>query len=294
MSAGRSAVLLAVVLVASLIGGAVATAPAAAQSCDTRVVHDAFMDDERAINALSNGTDVESFEENTRVRLGEANTFYQIEGENGNAYCVHFVVKVSNDAMPAAQLPAEIQSNDGNHEASWDAVHDFETGETYTQIEFTLGPGENATWSPNEIRIESISWASETRDRATGLIDRVSRQFGDDQDVTKRKYDITANASGEQVTVPLENPQTGEKINEWQARYTTDNGSTWYALDTDAEDPVFYTETEDSSSIRLTFNDPNARVKFVANPTSMDKIEEEFTMWRSGLRDIADRLPWSG
>lgn len=288
---------IAALLVLSLVAGVAAGAPVAASetNCETEVVHDAYKTDQEAINALANGTDVESYESNTRVLVGENNTFYQIKGENPNTYCVHFVVKISSEAIPPAQLPAEIPSNNGEHKASWDAVHNFTSGETHTQIEFTLPADSEAAWSPHEVRIASISWASETRGEATGLFDRVRDRFGNsDDELAKRKYDIVGNATGEQVTIPLENPQTGEDIDEWQARYTTNGGSTWHALENDADDPVFYREVKDGSAVRLTFNDPDTRVKFVANPTRKDKITEDYTMWKSGLREIKDKLPWSG
>lgn len=262
-------------------------------NCETVVVHDAYMEDEDAINALANGSEVRSTERNTRVVLGESNTFYQIEGKNPNTYCVHFVVKVDSAAMPPAQLPADIQSNDGEHEASWDAVHNFSSGETHTEIAFTLPAEAEAKWSPHEMRIASIAWASESRREARGLLDRLHKRFGGEDEVAQRKYDLEANSTGEQVTIPLENPQTGEDIDKWSARYTTNEGDTWYKLDSSAEDPVFYTEAQDDSSIRLTFNDPDARVKFVANPTRRDELKEEWTMWTSGLKEIGEKLPWN-
>lgn len=270
-----------------------ATAAASETNCETVVVHDAYLKDEEAIAALSNGSDVRSTEQNTRVVVGESNTFYTIEGANPNTYCVHFVVQIDSDAMPPAQLPADIQSDNGEHEASWDAVHNFSSGETHTQIEFTLPAETDARWSPHEMRIASIAWASESRDKASGLFDKLHKQMGGEEEVAKRHYDIRANATGEQVTIPLENPQTGEDIDKWSARYTTNDGHTWHSLETNAEDPVFYTESKDGSSIRLTFNDPDARVKFVANPTRRDELKEEWTMWQSGLKEIGDRMPWN-
>lgn len=262
-------------------------------ACETVVVHDAYMTDEQAIEAVANGSTVRSTEQNTQVVLGESNTFYTIEGTNPNTYCVHFVVKVSSDAMTPAQLPAEIQSDDGDHEASWDAMHNFSSGETHTQIEFTLPADTTARWSPHEMRIESIAWASTSRRKATGMFDQLRQRFTGEDEVVKRKYDITANASGEQVTIPLENPETGESIDNWRARYTLNDGFSWHTLGTSAEDPVFYTEAQDGSSIRVTFQNPDARVKFIANPTRKDEITEEWTMWESGLKEIGSRMPWN-
>ena len=290
---------LALLLTTSLGVAALATSTALAQedddrdtNCETVVVHDAFMEDQEAIDALANGSTVRSTEANTRVTLGENNTFYQVEGQNPNAYCVHFVVKVSDEAIPPAQLPADIKSNDGEHEASWNAVHNFSSSETHTEIEFTLPAETTAKWSPQEMRIASIAWASESRDKASGLFDRLHEIAGGEDEVAQRKYDISANATGEQVTVPLENPRTGENIDKWTARYTTNDGETWHKLDTSAEDPVYYSKPDDSS-IRLTFNDPDARVKFVANPTRRDEIAEEWTMWKSGIKEIGDYMPWN-
>lgn len=287
---------LALLLTTALGVGALASASVvqgAETSCETVVVHDAYMEDQEAIDALANGSEVRSTERNTRVVLGENNTFYQVEGQNPNTYCVHFVVKVDSEAMPPAQLPAAIKSNDGEHEASWDAVHNFSSGETHTEIAFTLPPETTAKWSPHEMRIASIAWASESRDKARGLLDRFYQKVGGEDEVAKRKYDIAANTTGEQVTIPLENPKTGEDIDKWSARYTTNDGYTWHKLGTNAEDPVFYTKAQDGSSIRLTFNDPDARVKFVANPTRRDELEEEWTMWTSGLKEIGSKMPWN-
>lgn len=262
-------------------------------NCQTVVVHDAYLNDDEAITALANGTDVRSTEENTQVTIGENNTFYRVRGQNPNAYCVHFVIKVDEEAMPPAQLPAAIQSNDGEHEASWDAVHDFDTGESYTQIEFTLPAKTEAAWSPNEMRITSIAWASESREKAGGMFERLQDRVQGPDDVEQKEYDITANASGEQVTVPLQNPETGESIDDWQARYTTNDGRTWHKLQKDAEAPVFYTESDDGTAIRLTFNDASARVKFIAEPNKIDEVDEQITLWKSGLKEIGDRMPWN-
>lgn len=290
---GAVATVLVIMAAVSLAVGAGAATAQENTSCQTVVEHDAYMEDEEAINALANGTEVRSTERNTRVSLGENNTFYRIKGENPNSYCVHFVVKVDSEAMPPAQLPAEIQSNDGEHEASWDAVHNFSSGETHTQIEFTLPADTEARWSPNEIRIASIAWASESRNKAEGLLGRLQERFGGEEDVAQRKYDIEAEAAGEQVTIPLENPQTGEDVDEWSTRYTTNDGYTWHKLGTSAEAPVFYNEAENGESIRLTFNDPDARVKFVADPSPTDKLNEQFTMWTSGVKEIGSRMPWN-
>lgn len=290
---GAVAVVLFVMTALGLLVGASAATAQENSSCTTVVEHDAFMEDEEAINALANGSTVRSTERNTRVTLGKNNTFYQIDGRNPNSYCVHFVVKVDSEAMPSTQLPAKIQSNDGKHEASWDAVHNFSGGETYTQIEFSLPANTDASWSPNEIRIASIAWASERRDTAETLFGRLQKRLSSEDDVAQRKYDIEAEAAGEQVTIPLENPQTGEDVDEWTARYTTDDGYTWHKLGTSAEESVFYNEDENGESIRLTFNDPDARVKFIADPTPRDEFGEQVTMWYSGVKEIGSRMPWN-
>ncbi|RDZ49694.1 hypothetical protein C5C07_20140 [Haloferax sp. Atlit-4N] len=276
---------LVVALIVSMVAPALATsAVAQTETCQTYVEHLSFRTDAATVDRVANGTEATSTAKNTRVRLVEDSVFYRVTAENPNGYCVAFRVEVSEDAMPAAQLPGEVESTDGNVTATWDAIRDWNDSETFTRIEFTLGPGETAAFAPNQYRVEALSWSSEQRTRATGTWERVKSAFGDESDVTQRHYEF---APGEKttITVPLENPQTGESVDEWDALYSTD-GDTWKSVPTDSAKPVFVQADDDENAVRFTFNDPDAAVKFVVEPTMRDKASWEVNTYLSGWKEI--------
>lgn len=278
--------------VAGPVGIASAATPAPSSStpsmqddCQTTVTHDAFRDDTETVEQLRNESKAQTIVDNTRVTVEETSGFYRVNGENPNGYCVAFTVQVSDKAMPAAQIPGSVESNDGNHEAKWEAIHDFNTSETYTEVTFVLPANTTATFAPSEARVMSLSWASERTEKAKSIGDKLTEKIFD-KDLEKKTY--TINPDGEQeVTIPLHNPNTDEKVTEWQAMYTTDGGETWVPVKRESTDPVYIT-TENEQQVSFRFNDPNAKVRFTANPDSLDKANYQVKGYLSGIPFIGD------
>ena len=272
------------------VGLAMVGSAAAAQektACTTTVMHDKFRTDADAMTAIANASGATSTVDNTRVHIEESSAFYRIEAENPNGYCVAFTVEIGADAIPPAELPGTITSTSGNHTATWDAVHDFNASETYTRIEFVLPAGTTTTFAPNEYRVVSLAWASNGLQKGQTAWENISRKWGIDlswgdekQTVEKHEYELTVEHDGDSRVVPLKHPQTKEPLKEWYATYSVD-GNNWREVGTNTEDPVY--QHVNNESVRFTFNDADAQVKFVANPTWRHKLDKQISGYTFGI-----------
>lgn len=291
---------IAILLTMTMIGGltlalVAPAAPVAAQddtdsgTCMTVVEHDAFRDNEDVVESLANGTAATSTVSNTRVTVEETDAFYRVRGENPNGYCVHFEAVVAERAMAPASIPGEVDSNDDNYSATWDAVHDWNTSQTYTRIEFTLPADTTASFAPNRFRVKALSWTSQQQSAADSMAKQLRESVFGKQPVTKRHYKISAD-EGEvptTVTVRLQNPQTGEQISEYHAMYSTDGGDSWMPVKESTDAAVYKTEPSNRSVVRFHFTEP-AQVKFVANPSVVDDAEHEVASYSAGIDQILD------
>jgi hypothetical protein len=273
------------VLVAGFSGAFVA--PVAAQtdagtsSCRTTVEHLSFRTDNDTIRSLANGTQVSSIVDNTRVTIDDTGAFYTLHAENPNGYCVSFVVQVSERALPPAEIPGDVTSNNGQFTATWHSVYNFTDTEMYTEITFTLPSDSEATFAPSELRVIGLSWASRSTSKAESIWDRLTARFDDDP-LEKHTYTL---APGERTTVvvPLENPETGEKITEYHAIYSINGGETWRDVTQQTTEPVYLREDAAANQLEFTFEDPDARVKFTANPTWRDDLRYQWKTYTSGI-----------
>ncbi|WP_123619172.1 hypothetical protein [Halorubrum sp. CSM-61] len=284
--------IIAVLLISATASGALAASTTDANTasqysvedtCQTEIAHDAFRAHNQTVSKLQNESKAQSTVDNTRVTVAETSGFYRVTGENPNGYCVGITVQVSEDAMPAAKIPGSIESNDGNHSATWDAIHDFNTSETYTEVTFVLPPDTTATFAPSEARVLSLSWASERTEKAQSVADRLTERFFD-KDLEQRQYTLSPD-NEQEVTVPLKNPNTDEQVDEWQAMYTTDDEQSWNTLTRESSEKVYITES-DEQQVTFRFNDPEAEVRFTANPNFREKTEHEVREYLSGIPDL--------
>lgn len=248
--------------------------------CQTEVTHDAFKTDNATIEQLQNQSEARSQVDNTAVTISEGSGFYRVDANNPNGYCVLFTVRVSEGAMPPAKIPGTVESTNGEHEASWEAIHDFNTSNTYTEITFTLPANTTATFAPSEVRVVSLSWASERAEKADSVADRLKERF-DDDDLTQRQYRINPDQKQE-VVVPLRNPKTDEQIEDWQAMYSVDGGETWQPVQRESTDPVYISE-EGNDRVTFRFNDPKAEVRYTAEPTIRDEFRYQTDSYLSGV-----------
>jgi len=287
----RLGVLVAVLLLATAAPtlAVPATATTTQSDCSTRVTYDAFRFDNATVAAAANGSATVRAQ-NTEVRVEQATGFLRINASNPNGYCVEFQVNIAPAIVSPAEL-GDVESTNGNRTAGWHAVHDFERDETYTQVVFTLGPGETATFAPSTVRVKSLSWTGEVKDTGSSWWESISNvSVGEEEeDLEKRTYRFSATNTAETVTISLQNESTGKVVEEWQAMYRTSNASSWRPVSTDSQAPVFYRQVDDYR-VQFVFNDADAEVRFTARPTRWDKVQHQWESWNAGTDVIDDFL----
>ncbi|WP_226043409.1 hypothetical protein [Natrinema sp. DC36] len=287
----RRALLMCVLLVLVPLGAAT---PAAAQNddttCETTVTHDAFRSDETTVTEATNGT-ASSTVENTEVSVDTNVGFVHLSAENPNGYCVNYVVEISPDVIDPADL-GEIEANNGTETASWQAIHDFDADETYTKVEFALEGGESATFAPSKLRVTSLKWTGDAKEATSGILPDIDLGLGaifGDGDLEQRKYTLAPeNSSGDSVSVALSNDSLDKEITEYQAVYRIGDGR-WIPVQTDSSDPVYKDEGE--GTVTFHFDESDAEVEFIANPTMVDKATHEYRAYMAGADWIQNLIP---
>ena len=293
----RLALLVCALLVLASLSAAM---PAAAQTdestCETTVTHDAFRTDNATVTDATNGT-ASSTVDNTQVTVDTNVAFVHLSAQNPNGYCVEYTVEISPDAVDPADL-GTIESNNGTESASWRAIHDFDTDETYTEVTFTLEPGESATFAPSKVRVASLKWTGTAKDKAAGVLGGIDLGVGsifDGGDLEQRKYTLTAdNESGDSVSVALSNSSLGKEVTEYQAVYRTSEDGVWVPVETDTSAPVYKSESADGDVVTFHYNDLDAEVEFIANPSVVDKATHQYRAYMAGADWIRGLLPDDG
>lgn len=290
------AALLAVVMVtAGVIGPALlasSTASAAtstSSSCEQSVTHDKFRTT-AAIDAVNTTGEATSSLSNTEVRVKDATGFVRLHADNPNGYCVSYTVEISPEIVSPADL-GQIKSNDEGTEASWRAAQNLTSGEVYTRVKFTLEAGENATFAPSSVRVQSLSWTGTAKQESQGVLSSVRSLFGSDK-LEQRTYEIQPTKNSSRITVPLESGD-GEEIEDWHATYTI--GEKTRPVEQDARDPVYYTES--GSSVTFHFSEradqDGATVTFTAEPTFVERTRFSADAYLSGLSEGESWLPFT-
>lgn len=277
-------------VLASTAGPLLATSPASAATspaCNEQVTHDAFRS-QAAIDAVNEIGSATSTVRNTRVRLQEATGFVRVHANNPNGYCVAYTVEISQEIVSPADL-GEIESNDEATAASWRAAQNLSSGSVYTRIEFTLGPGANATFAPSTVRVHSLSWTGAARSEGNSAITYVRSLWGSPE-LEQRTYTIAPSGDASRITVPLEDGN-GSRIEEWQATYEL-NGDT-HPIEQDAAAPVYYSESE--TSVTFHFSDAavqeGATVEFTAEPNIAERTQHSASAYFSGITDGIQWFP---
>ncbi len=293
MTPSRTGALVVVLLVATLAVpiGPTAGATASTQTdCSNRVVYDQFRFDNATVDAAANGSATASAQ-NTEVRVEQATGFLRVNATNPNGYCVEFHVRIDEAVVSPAELGA-VESNDDSVEAEWHSVRDFDRDETYTEVVFVLPAASTATFAPSKVRVKSLSWTGTATDAGGSWWESISNvSIGDDEEekLQQRTYRFSAANSTETITVSLRNESSGKSVEEWQAMYRTSNESAWKPVSTDSEAPVFYREVSEHR-VQFVFNDPDAEVRFTAEPTRLDKAKHEWESWQGGTDVLGDLL----
>jgi hypothetical protein len=292
MTASRAALLALVVVLSTLAGVAPASTSASATggSCGTKVVHDAFRMHNQTMEQLANGKETTTRKDHTRVTVRPTDAFYRLKAENPNGYCVHVVVEIGEEALPPANLPSDVTSNDGNVTASWTSHHDYKRGQTFTRIAFDLPPGSTAHFAPSRYQVVGIAWASERQKKAEGTIAELKRKLNQPS-LTQRKYQLEVGSAPASRTIRLQDPNSSAQIESYLAQYSTDGGQTWYPVNTDSDAPVYKSEGDGKVTFYWTAGNADAVVRFTANPTAVDQAKYETESWMSGVESIFDTSP---
>lgn len=257
--------------------------------CETTVTHDAFRTDNATVADATNGTATSSVD-NTEVSVDTNVAFVHLNAKNPNGYCVRYVVEIGPEVIDPADL-GHIDANNGSEEATWRALHDFDADETYTQVEFVLEGGEEATFAPSKLRVTSLKWTGTAKNATSGLLPDIGLGsiFGGG-DLEQRTYTLTAENSSDTVSVALSNESLDKEVAEYQAVYRTDDRG-WTPVETDSDDAVFLREADGGDVVEFTFNDPDAEVEFTANPSALDKARHQYRSYLSGADWIRDLIP---
>lgn len=285
----RLAVLLLVLVgIASVVGVLGVTAATAAETTDCRTVavHDAYRFHDKTVQAAANDSAFSTVE-NTRVEVTQAPGFVRVRGENPNGYCVEVHVEMASEVVSPAEL-GTVTANNGSREAGWHAVRDFDRETTYTEVVFTLPAGTNATFAPSKARVMALQWTGAATTGATSLWDDVATLGGllDDDPVKKHKYRIEPTPNTSIVTVSLVNQSSGRRISDWHATYTVP-GSDADPVGQEPGAPVFYRKPS-GGKVQFIFNQRNASVEFVANPSLPEEGSYRLEAYSTGFERIVD------
>jgi len=293
----RLALLVCALLVLAPLSAALpATAQTDDTTCETTVTHDAFRTDNTTVTEATNGT-ASSTVDNTQVSVDTNVAFVHLSAQNPNGYCVEYTVEISPDVVDPADL-GTIEANNGTETASWRAIHDFDADETYTEVTFTLQPGESATFAPSKVRVASLKWTGTAKDKAAGVLGGIDLGVGSifgDGDLEQRKYTLTPeNESGDRVSVALSNSSLDKEVTEYQAVYRTSDDGVWIPVETDTSAPVYKAESADGDVVTFHFNDADGEVEFVANPSVVDKATHQYRAYMAGADWIRGLVPDDG
>lgn len=260
--------------------GGVASADEAAS-----VTHDGYLTDEQYIDEFNQSSEIQLTDRNVRTTIEETDVFVRLKAENPNSYPVDLTVKIHPDIIAPAEV-GEISDTEGDVEATWRNLHDFESGQSYTEIRFRLEADSEVTFAPNRVRVLGVAW----KDRATDtsrFTDRLPSLS--DDNVDEHTYTMNS-SSGSIVTVPLSNDD-GQSIDDWHAVYRVGPDDHWKPITTDSTDPAFYRTIDNGNSVQFHFDrdnyeDGEIELEFTANPRFRDTVSYDIRSFRAGLADI--------
>lgn len=279
----RTLFVVCLLVVSTLSVGIAPTTATPETQCSNMVVHDDYRFDNSTIQQAANGS-ASSTVSNTKVSVEQDTGFIRVKAKNPNGYCNEVHVRLASEVVPVSEL-GSIDSIDGNHTTSWHAVRDFEREETYTEVTFTLGAGEQATFAPSDIRVRTLSWTGKAKSVSSGLFGNLSKYnplADDDEPLEQRTYTYSpeTNNSTRYITVALVNQSDDRRIEDWQAVYKQPDGE-WRPVTEESDNAVFYRKM-DGENVQFIFNDRDATVRFTANPTRWEQAQHEWTIYRSG------------
>jgi len=282
-------VLLAAVLAVCLVG--LAAGGTLAQddtpSPEMEVVYDEFRTDDTVVENANTTGSAQVIKQNTRATVEDDDAFVRLGLENPNSYAVAFEVQLSEEIVRPATLGTVRATDTDGVTADWQAQHDFEAEETHTRVTVVVPAETDVLFTPSQLRVKSLSWTGEAEQSAETLRERVTTLWEDDR-LEQRTYQVTG-SEGEIVTVDLENPETGDRIEEARHLHARRrrSGET-HPLAEGTGEPVFYRPIENDDgtvdAIQVTFNEAGT-VSLTVEPTTTEKLGFEMTSYRSSVLD---------
>lgn len=289
--------LLAAVLVVCLVGLAAGGTLAQDDSLDPEmeVVFDEFRTDDTVVQNANTTGSAQVTKQNTRATVEENDAFVRLALENPNSYPVAFEVQLAEEIVKPATLGTVRAVENDAITADWQAQHDFESEETHTRVTVVVPAETDVLFAPSQLRVKSLSWTGEAEQSAGTIRERVTKLWGEDR-LEQRTYEVSG-SEGEIVTVDLENPETGDRIEEWHATYTLDAepNAQPTPLAEGTGEPVFYrpieNDEENVEAIQVTFNEAGT-VSLTVEPTTTEKFGYEVRSYRSSVFDGFDWGPF--
>ncbi|WP_323677614.1 hypothetical protein [Halorubellus sp. PRR65] len=295
------ALAMAVLLMGSALGavapaGATTSSTSSTAACSEKVVHDWPLTNATA-QTFNNSSSVDRVVANTKVSIEHTDSFYRVRAENPNAYCVHVTVRIHEDIIPPTEL-GSIASVNGTTTAEWHDITEFESQETYTEIKFTLSGGESAMFAPSEPAVLIPAWRDQQKREAEGFLAQVTSTFDfespfdDDTEQLKSKtYEFSKPNGSDYLTVRLDNRTTNQTIDEWYAlSRPAGSKAPWDPITQESDAGVFYRIVDGGSKLQFVFNNPNATVRFVANPEAGDKLDYDVESLHRSLYELKESL----
>lgn len=273
-------------LVASAAPAGATSTSASAASCETSVVHDSYLTNNETVTKAINQT-VSETRDNTKTTLSKDNGFVRLKAENPNGYCVRFTTKISTDIVPASEIGDVDATDTENVTADWRAMHDFTIDETYTRVEFTVPANTTVRFAPSRFKVRSLSWAGKAKTEGSGLLASFKERYHNltHDDLEQRHYYLSpSNDSSTLISVALSSSD-GRNIEEWHALYRAEGDEEWRQVNKDSDNAVFYRQLN-NDTVQFIFNDADAEVKFVANPTTTDDWEYEYAAVKEGINRL--------
>ncbi|WP_211137181.1 hypothetical protein [Natronorubrum daqingense] len=252
------------------------------------VTHDDYLDDEALYEEFNDTSSVELEDRNVKTSIEETDAFVRVEGENPNSYPVEVSMHVHPDIIPPAEV-GEVSDTDDEVTSDWQNTHDFERDESYTEITYEMEAESEVTFAPNRVRVLGISWKDSATDTDSGLLDRIPNPLSNDE-LEDREYRMNS-SDGSIQTVPLENNEGDESIDDWHAVYRTGPDDDWKPISTDSDDPAFYRTTDGGEAVQFHFDTSNydegeVEIEFTAEPNLIDKFQQDFRSFTAGWSDM--------
>jgi len=155
--------------------------------------------------------------QNTRATVEDDDAFVRLGLENPNSYAVAFEVQLSEEIVRPATLRHRPRHRHRRRDGRLAGTTRLR-GRRDTRASRSSSRPRRTCSSRRANCASSRSWTGEAEQSAETLRERVTTLWEDDR-LEQRTYQVTG-SEGEIVTVDLENPETGDRIEEWHATYT--------------------------------------------------------------------------